>query len=205
MSWQAPNLASQPFLNLRPLRRTAWTLAAAAFLLTAWNVVSYVRAGAGTVSRVAKLEKLETETAAARRKLATIDHGLAAIDLAAENQRAEFLNERIEERSFSWNELFDRLAATLPDGVRLRSLAPKVVSRKERTGHSRSAATTGGERPPVELTIRGEAEGDDELLAFVDRLFADPAFESPSLHRESREAGGVAFDLTARYRPGGNS
>ncbi len=200
MIWQAPNLAREPFLNLRPLHRVAAVLILAALGLTGWNVASYLRAGRGEESRVAEINRLDGETTAARQRLDTIEHDLAAIDLAAENRRVEFLNQRIEERSFSWNLLFDHLAANLPDGVRLRSLAPRLAPAAGRQG-----AHAASERTPILLGIRAEADDDESMLAFVDHLYADPAFASPDLKKERRDARGgpLAFDLSVVYLPEG--
>jgi Tfp pilus assembly protein PilN len=193
MSWQAPNLAREPFLNLRPLRRAATALAVAAALLTAWNAVSYLRAGSGAAKRSAELSRLAAETAAARARLATIESDLASRDLPAENRRALFLNERIAQRTFDWNALFDRMAEVLPRGVRLRSLTPRL-----------GAAPADGDaaRTVVSLALDAEAEDGEAMLELVDNLFAHPSFASPNLSRESRQRGGeIDFDLTVDYFP----
>ena len=197
MSWQAPNLARDPFLNLRPLARVVGGLAAAAVLLTTWNVLSYARIGSGAAIRAAEIERLVAETAAAKRRLATIESDLASRDLESENRRTVFLNARIAERTFSWNLLFDRLTEALPPGVRLRELAPHP-------SEARAAPAAGAveESGAVLLRISGEAEEDEALLAFVDRLFAHPAFDSPNLARENRERGStLAFELSVVYFP----
>lgn len=193
MSWQAPNLARQPFLNLRPLRRAAAALTIVGLALTAWNVASYLRAGSGAAQRSAEMARLAAETAAARARLATIESDLAARDLAAENRRALFLNERIAERTFDWNALFDRLAEVLPRGVRLRSLTPRL-----------GAAPADGDaaRQKVSLALDAEAEDGEAMLELVDNLFAHSAFASPNLSRESRQRGGeIDFDLSVDYFP----
>ncbi|MCM2268618.1 MAG: hypothetical protein NDJ75_00775 [Thermoanaerobaculia bacterium] len=190
MNWQAPNLARRPFLHLRPLRRVAAALALVAVALTAWNVASYLRVGSGHAARVAELERLAAETAAARDRLATLTADLATRDLAAENRRAAFLNERIAQRTFDWNALFDRLAEVQPGGVRLRSLTPRFAA----------GATDG--RAAVALTLDAEASDGEAMLELVDNLFAHPSFASPNLSRESRQRGGeVDFDLTVDYFP----
>ncbi len=192
MSWQAPNLAARPFLNLRPARRTGGALGLAALLLTAWNVQSSWRAGTGEANRRAEIAQLTAASDAARARLATIERDLAARDLEAENHRAEFLNERIAQRTFGWNLLFDRLGRVLPRGVRLRRLSPKLEQ-------STAKPAAGG----ILLELSGEAEDDESLLELVDRLFDDPAFEAPDLHRESRGGSGeLQFSLTVRYLPG---
>jgi Tfp pilus assembly protein PilN len=194
VSWIGPNLARRPFLNLRPVHRTAAALTVAALLLTAWNVFSFEREGSGAAARAAAIAALERESGAARERLATIEADLARRDLDAENRRAAFLNARIEERTFSWNQLFDRLAEALPPEVRVRSLSPRVAG--ERRGRTASVRT------PVELRIVGEAEDDEALLAFVDRLFAHPSFARPNLQNESRQnVGSLAFTLSVTFYP----
>lgn len=198
MSWQAPNLAREPFLNLRPLVRVAAALGAIALVLTVWNVATYERAGSGAAARAAEIAALERRSAASRARLATLESDLARRDLAAENRRAAFLNARIEERSFSWNVLFDRLAESLPSGVRLRNLSPRVGGERG-AGRRRTASVY----TPVELRIAGEAIDDEAVLEFVDALFAHPSFEAPNLERESRQgAAALSFSLSVTYYPG---
>jgi len=196
VSWQAPNLARRPFLNLRPLRRVAAALGVAGLALTAWNVSSYLRSGSDAAARVAEIARLDAEASAARERLATLEADLASRDLAAENRRAAFLNDRIAQRTFGWNRLFDRLAEALPRGVRLRSLTPRfaVVAGD---GAGAPDGPTG-----VVLALDAEATDGEAMLEMVDNLFAHPSFAAPNLARESRQRGGnIAFDLTVTYFP----
>jgi len=196
LSWRTPNLASRPFRNLRPVRRLSITLGAAAVALTAWNVVSYVRVGSGSEAKRTEIARLEEETATSRARLTTLEQDLAARHLAAENRRAEYLNRQIAQRTFAWNELFDRLGEVLPDGVRLRSVSPSL--RESR----RPAAEPEAPRRAVALSIQAQATDDESMLQFVDRLFAHPAFAGPNLSRESRQRGGnIAFSLTVVFYP----
>ena len=201
MSWQAPNLAHDPFLNQRPLRRASLLLAAAALLLTSWNVASYLRAGSGAAAMSQELERLEKTSTEARARLTTLERDLASQDLAAFNRRAEFVNARIEERSFSWNQLFTRLAEALPRGVRLSSVSPRFGKKEE--GGKVEAGSPSRRGAAVELSLRGEAEDGEALLEFVDGLFEHPSFDKPVLNREAQSNGALtAFDLSVRYLPG---
>jgi Tfp pilus assembly protein PilN len=201
VSWSGPNLARRPFVNLRPLHRTAAALGLLALALTAWNLFTFERAGSGAAARATEIARLEAGITEARARLATIETDLAARDLDAENRRAEFLNARIEERSFSWNLLFDRLAEALPVEVRLRSLSPRVLGTRPGERDRRTASV----RTPVELRIQGEAGDDEALLEFVDRLFAHPSFDRPNLERESTQGGSVSFSLTVTFFPGASA
>ncbi|KAB2961878.1 MAG: hypothetical protein F9K16_10625 [Thermoanaerobaculia bacterium] len=199
MIWQAPNLASDRFVNLRPPRRLALALAVLALGLTAWNAGTWWRSGASDAARAAELETLLTATREARARTETLERDLAATDLEAFNEEAAFLNARIAERIFSWNRLFDHLTEVMPRGVRLRQLAPVRTTETSRRPVDSPADET------VTLSIGGEAEDDEALFEFVDRLFADDRFLAPDLSRQSTTAGGqVSFDLSVGYLlPGG--
>jgi hypothetical protein len=206
VTWQAPNLAREPFENSRPARRVALALGFAALALTAWNVGTWWRTGAGAAERAHELERLTSTTAAARERIRTLETDLAATDLERANEEAEFLNERIDERVFSWNRLLDDLVEAMPAGVRLRQLSPKRESGRTAGGARRPrqvrVASAATEEREVELQIRGEAEDDEAMLEFVDRLFAHPAFRAPDLAGESRSpTGEVSFELSVVYRP----
>jgi hypothetical protein len=197
VSWQAPNLARDPFLNQRPLVRASTALALIAVVLTGWNVVSYLRAGSGAEAMASEIARLEGESAAARARLQTLERDLARLDLAGFNRRAEFVNDRIRERSFSWNLLFTRLAEALPRGVRLSSVSPRFGE-----GGPGEGARSAGRGAEVELRLRGEAEDGEALLEFVDSLFEHPAFDRPDLNREGQSKGAMtSFDLSVRYLP----
>lgn len=198
MSWQAPNLARAPFLNLGPLRRAAALLWLAAIGWTAWNVAAAVRSGAGAAERRVEISRLERETDAAQLRLATLEADLAGRDLVSENRRVSFLNQRIDERTFSWNRLFDRLAAVTPPDVRLRQVTPKQLDATPAAGGPDGAPR------PVLLDLSAVAANDASILELVDRLFADPAFTEPNLASERRQDDGeISFELSVVYRPEG--
>lgn len=199
MSFAGPNLSREPFANVRPLWRAAATLWVAAALLVAWNVAAYLRSGTGAVERAAELERLRRTTAESRARIQTLESDLQRADLARANARTEYLNQRIGERAFSWNLLLDRLAETMPRGVRVVRLSPEPFKDDRRRGEVEPAPRV--ERR-VALEIAGEAEDDEALLEFVDRLFSHAAFDRPSLARETRtKAGTLNFTISAAYRP----
>jgi len=207
VSFAGPNLAREPFANLRPLRRAAGVLWLAALALAGWNVAAYLSSGAGVADRAAELERLRRQSAEDQSRAETLEADLRRADLARANARTEFLNRRIDERAFSWNLLLDRLGEALPRGVRVQRLAPQVV-KDDRPAPVEAAAAAPGAAParvvrPIALQIAGEAEDDESLLEFVDRLFAHPTFDRPDLEREARtKAGTLTFSLRVVYLPG---
>lgn len=199
MSWLAPNLARTPFENLRPLRRISLSLAVAALALTVWNVGTWLRTGAGAAEKAAELERLGSETEQARARTATLEAELRAADLEAMNEQVEFLNRKIAERTFSWNDLLDDLVDTLPPTVRIRRLSPQLF-RQARA--RRQSETTPRQGEEIRLALSAEAEDGDSELELIDHLFAHPRFETPDPGRDSTGADGlVQFDLSVLYRP----
>lgn len=199
LQWQEPNLARAPFLNERPVRRLAtvlWILFAGVAALAVWSsLASRQQAG----DRLAELARLDTETAAARERTATLERELRSANLSAQNERVEYFNQRLSERTFSWGRLLETLSETMPRGVRLIRLSPEGFTKERRGGTEarQSVATT-----HVALRISGEAEETEALLEFVDRLFQHPAFVRPLLSRESEKPDArIQFELAVSYLP----
>ena len=197
--WQEPNLARAPFVNERPVRRLGvalWVLFAIVGGAGLW-MSQTIRRETGT--RVAELARLNAETVSGRERAVALEAQLRRANLQAQNERAEFLNRRLAERTFSWNALLETLAGVMPRGVRLMGLSPQGFARQRgRTvGNVETPATT-----QVAMRITGEAEETEALLEFVDRLFAHPAFDRPNLSRESaKKDDKIQFDLTVDYLP----
>jgi hypothetical protein len=197
--WQEPNLARAPFVNERPVRRLGvalWVLFAIVGGAGLW-MSQTIRRETGT--RVAELARLNAETVGGRERAVALEAELRRANLPAQNERAEFLNRRLAERTFSWNNLLETLAGVMPRGVRLIGLSPQGFARQRgRTvGSVEAPATT-----QVAMRITGEAEETEALLEFVDRLFAHPAFDRPNLSRESaKKDDKIQFDLTVDYLP----
>lgn len=148
-------------------------------------------------------EQVEREQESVRR----LEARLAGLDLEQQNEQVEFLNRKIGERTFSWSLLFDRLTETMPDGVRLIQLQPAAIGGDERRrtrvriDDDERAAPLASDRVP--LAIAAEARSDEELLQFVDNLFAHPAFDNPNLLKETRNEDGtsILFSVHVTYLP----
>jgi Tfp pilus assembly protein PilN len=198
------NLARRPFLNSRPVVRVAlllWLLGLALLLVDLWQFLGYRERSADKRERIARSEaEIEGQRAALARLQKTLD----SFNLEEQNQRVEFLNKQIAERTFSWSQLLDRIAERLPDDVRLNRLAPLTGDKAERqrtgsTAARRSARTS----ELVPLLITGESRSDEALSSFVDNLFKPP-FTDANPTREEREEDGktLKFEISVQYRPG---
>lgn len=204
------NLARRPFVNRRPVQRSAALLWTVVLVLTAVNAVNYWRHFSGSEEQQVELQRLReslaAETAARDAALARLD----AHDLDWQRNQIEFLNARIAERTFAWSELFDHLAEVLPPTVRLARLTPRVTSRRD---GSRGRTASRRAEDAVLLSLTGYSEDDAVLLELVDGFYRHPRFRRPDLQIESRNDAGtqVEFSMTVLYtpetepRPGGES
>jgi Tfp pilus assembly protein PilN len=202
---QPLNVARRPFTNTRPVTRIALLLWLLGALLLLGNVSLFWNYLSGSGEKRAELGRLETQVANESQAVSRLEARLAASGLDKQNSQVRFLNRRIAERTFSWSQLFDRLAEVLPDGVRLNRLAPSGLVDKEARDVNETQAQAQAQRDNrVTLTISGEAKSDEVIYRFVDNLFAHPAFEDPDISRESvADDGLVKFEIKVMYLPSG--
>ncbi len=194
------NLAQRPFVNTRPVVRAAAILYLLGLALLALNVAlfnGYLSASRDTRTKLAAAQKdVEHE----RSGVAALEKRLGSLSLDQENRAVTFLNRKIEERTFSWSLLLDRLSDVLPDDVRLLRLSPASLVQKDA-----ETAVRAGHEPkpqPIVISMTCEAKSDEALLLFVDNLFAHPAFAEPNLVSEAREDTGLLrFEVTVQYQP----
>jgi Tfp pilus assembly protein PilN len=198
------NLARRQFVNTRPVVRVAAILWLLGLALLAANVTLFLGYLTNSQTSRVKLAGIERDTARERGGVADLQSLLGTLRLEQQNAAVAFLNRKIDERTFSWSLLFDRMAEVLPDQVRLLQLRPQNVVQKD-AGALRAMGREG--RPqPLTLTINGEAKDDEALLRFVDHLFAHPAFSEPNLQNEEREDSGLLrFNLAVQYQPGSDA
>lgn len=200
------NLSRRPFLNTRPVTRVSLLLWALGALLLFGNVTLFWSYLSGSTDKREELARMEEQVERERESVNRLQARLAGLDLEQQNDQVQFLNRKIAERTFSWSLLFDRLAETMPDNVRLNQLRPGAIAEgvpqrsRRRTG-SGSSAPLASDRVP--LVIAAEAKTDEEILQFVDNLFAHPFFDNPNLLQESRSDEGdrVQFSLHVTYLP----
>lgn len=192
------NMARRPFVNQRPVVRISgllWGLGLALLLLNVWLYWSFYRNQEQTRS---DLTALEASMDREQSRIQDLESRLASIDLEAQNAQVEFLNQRIERRTFGWSVLFDTLAEVLPRDVRLTHLRPGgrlPASSRELGGQS-------PDTPQVLLSITGQAKSPEDLYGFLDALIASPAFRAVNPKSEAQDQGGVvSFNLTTIYLP----
>jgi hypothetical protein len=198
-----PNLASRPFENARPVERLSALLWGLALLVGGAALWLAADARRESGERQLALDRLVAEATEARESATRLRAELERGDLVEQNVRSEFLNERIAERAFSWNDLFDTLAEVLPRGVRIQDLSPLGFGAAERTTARQKKPKKSSSTALVNMRIIGVAEDTESLLSFVDRLYGHPAFSEPNLTHEVAQRGQqLDFTLSVGYLPG---
>ncbi len=188
------NLASQPFVNSRPVRRLVFVLWCLSLLLVAANLYFYTRHFTGQQARRDQIDTLADQEGQERDRLVELERELAGFDLDWQNRQVNFLNLRIAERVFPWSRLFDRLTEAQPGEVRLTRPRPQVGT---------LSGSAGGPEETVRLEIRAEARTEEAILEFIGQLFEHASFRDPDLSSESRRPRSnlTEFSLTVIYLP----
>lgn len=189
------NLARDPFLNLRPVRRAGVVLAVLGLVLAAVDARTYWRHFTGENQTRVRLQELDAELAAEREELARLRGQLAGLEVRSLNRRVRFVNRQIAQRTFSWSALFDDLVSIQPYEVQIVTLNPKFESGRR---SQRDLDLAPGE---VLLEIDGLARSGERLLALVDAFFTHHKFRSPDLQREALREGLIDFTLAVIYNP----
>ena len=178
------NLSTRPFYNERAVH---WALAvafAAIAVLTVYNVTRVVSLSArqGTLSaevqrQEARIEQLNAQTTKVR---GSIDQKALARVIAS----AKEANAIIDQRTFSWTELFNHLESTLPTGVMLTSVRPRINKDELR----------------IELTVLGKEV--EQIDDFIEKLEATGAFSGVLAGDEQiNEDDDIEARIEARYTP----
>ena len=171
MRGMGPNLASQPFANERPVKRSTllvWLLALGLLLI---NVFIYQRHLSGQHEQRQAIQDLQERIEVEQTSIEQLETELAALDLDRQNERVVFLNSQIAKRTFSWSRLFDRLEEVLPPEVQLNRVSPRAAEKKHQDVRL-------GEQSFVELVaieLHGKAESGDQLITPVLASISMPA------------------------------
>jgi Tfp pilus assembly protein PilN len=206
------NLSRRPYVNSRPVVRTALLLWLVGALLLLGNVFLFWSYLSGSTEKRAERDRLAESVIRQQKVVSDLEARLSQLNLGQQNEQVAFLNRKISERTFSWSLLFQRLSEVLPDDVRLLQLQPAAIAGDDRPGarpDARPSTTLRGRKPMgtsdrVPLIIQAEAKTDEAQLEFLDKLFAHPAFDDPDVSRETRDEDNnnrLRFDVRVTYIP----
>ncbi|HEX4567685.1 MAG TPA: hypothetical protein VH138_13695, partial [Vicinamibacterales bacterium] len=152
------NLSTRPFYNERAVHAIAGVIAVIVVAVAAWQAVRIVKLSRYKTELNTAIQKHRSETDVRERDAAKIRAGLDQKQLALVAAQAKEANQLIEQRTFSWTELFNVLEATLPDDVMLVAVRPEFKDNITQ----------------INLDLQGKSS--EDIQAFWDRLEKTGAF-----------------------------
>ena len=178
------NLATRPFYNERLVRGVLVVALAGAAAWAAVNVATVMSLSQQGAMLGERVRSEGLRAAAARTDADRVRRGLDAAQLQRVAQSATEANQLIQQRTFSWTELFNQFEATLPADVRLVQVQPQADDEG---------------RLMVALTVVSRRIEDLDL--FIERLEATGTFRGVlSRTDETLEDGTIESNLQGYYR-----
>ena len=194
----AINLATQPFVELRPLfARLRITIAALALTAIALGFGLHAMSAAARADQ-SEMDSLKAQTLAAVLERQNNETRMKEPQNQAILERAHFLNDLFAHKSFSWTSVMMDLERVLPAGVQVTSIEPSITAEGNVNIH---------------LRVTGER---DQSVELVRTLEHSQRFLSPRLNNETAQTkepgsqaqamqpilpGGVEFDIMSGYNP----
>ncbi len=180
------NLATVPLVSRRRFAAGAaliGTVALASLGLLSWRAYRVWNADRDFRAKMTQQQREMGDLGRRRRELEAYFN---RPDVLKVRDRAAFLNSLIEQRSFPWTKIFMDLERSLPEGVRVVSISPKMSA-----GH-------------VEVKLIVGAVTDEGKLKFLRALETSKEFSRIQLLAETRptkpeEIDRVLLELTAWY------
>jgi type IV pilus assembly protein PilN len=190
------NLASRPFIELRPLYRRLriWMLILVLLAMPMYWLLrgAQTRAAAAT----AQARTLSDNVQRLRNQQQSYEALMRLPENAAVLTQSEFLNQLFRSKAFSWTAVMTDLETVLPGGVQVLSIEPTVAATGDITIRMR---VSGGRERAVDLVRNLEHS----------RHFADPRLAAEALATTAgtgtvqlaNAPTDVNFDVLAVYRP----
>jgi len=161
------NLSTRPFYNARAVQAVLGTLAIVVAAITLYNVVSIVRLTLQQRSLSARAVQAERDSQRLRGEAVGIRARIDPKELNIIAGEAREANAIIDQRTFSWTELFQTFESTLPPEVRITAVQPRL----EQDG-------------TFYVDVAVQARRAEDLDAFVEALEQDGAFRGVLPHED---------------------
>jgi len=170
------NLATAPQENNRPFLAGATLIGTLGVLACAILAHAAYTSWRSSRDLRAEMSRWEAQIRADRQRRQDLEnyfHSPAAQQIL---DRSAFLNSLIDERSFPWTKIFMDLEQTLPPGVRVVSIAPKLVNGR------------------AEVTLQIGAESDESKIQFLEAIEKSKVFAGMLVKDEKHSEPGAAGD-----------
>ena len=182
------NVATAPAENHRPFLVGAVASGTIALVILGLLLLEVMQSRSRMERDRERLRHDQAEIARLQMELTRLEGYFAQPQTRTVFDRIGFANTIIQQKSLSWTQLLADLAAVLPAGVRVVSLAPQPA------GHA------------LETRLVVEATGDREKLAFLQALEHARGFSQVRVTAESHAASGssashIELQVQVRYTP----
>jgi Tfp pilus assembly protein PilN len=178
------NLSTRPFYNVRAVQVTLSTLAAIVLGITLFNVIRIVALLTSQQTLGATADDAEREAARLRSEATRIRAQINPAELQTVATAAREANDLIDQRAFSWTELFTQFEQTLPDDVRITAVQPRL------------------EKAVFLVDVAVEAKRAEDLDAFIEALEMTGAFHNVlATETQSTEEGILEAIVVGAYEP----
>jgi Tfp pilus assembly protein PilN len=179
------NLATAPEPNKRPFlagAAAAGTVGVVALLLLSHAAYKSWQASRELRSDISNLEGEIQRDQQRQQELQAYFQGPEAKQIL---DRSSFLNSLIDERSFPWTKIFMDLEETLPPGVRVVSIAPRLVNGR------------------AEVTLEVGALTDESKIQFLEAIEKSKTFSGMVIkdehHSDQPGSDRITLELTVWY------
>ena len=184
-----PNLASSPFLDVRPVWLAGAVLAALAVALTIVNLTEFIAARGRERTAAELLGRTQSKRAELEARVEAENRELAAVPWKKLQLETASMQVVVGRHKLVWSQLLVDLERVVPWDVRVVDILPVVKD------------------GAIHVRLQGLATGRDAWLKLLAVLFTDPSFSDPLPSSEEAPSAtnskGYRFDLTVRYWPGG--
>jgi Tfp pilus assembly protein PilN len=178
------NLASRPFRDYRPVYAVVVVTSLVVAFMMLNNFDTWYRYQRDTSSTRTDISRYEKQIEQERRRAEVANRQIKTIDLTALGKQSKFVNAQLAERAFSWSELLDRLEATIPNDVRINSVAPSFSDDGQ-----------------VHLNLSCEARSTNGMIGTINRFNSSRYFYKPFPTNEDLTESGIRFGLGVDYKP----
>jgi Tfp pilus assembly protein PilN len=178
------NLSTRPFYNERAVAIALGVFALLVVAASVFNVTQLARLTSRQAVLASEIQTADRRAADLRRQAAQARASVDQRRLDAVAADAREANALIDQRTFSWTDLFNRFEATLPPDVRITAVRPTLESDGR-----------------LIVSVSVVARSVDDIDAFIEALEATRAFEDVLSRSENTdEEGQLNATLRGVYR-----
>ena len=182
------NLATRPFRNNTLYWAGFGSATLVLAVLTSVNLWLFFRSGSSVHQYEQEVVVKQQKRDPLARDEQRLSVKLAKLDFNGLRQEAEFANDAIRRRIFSWTELFNRLEEVVPPDVMMTALRPEIQAEG------------------ISIVAEGIAKNQEGLLDLEENLIQSAYFARiyPGSERREQRGGELHFSLKFDYLPPGH-